>query len=103
MEVNARADAMRSVLSRLPGWEADALGAYFAYVRHPFPGVPAAQVAERLAIERGVMCLPGPAFGPGQDGHLRLAFAGADAGRIALLEERVGGWPEAKPVHANHF
>jgi len=49
------------------------------------------QVAERLAVERGVMCLPGPAFGPGQDGHLRLAFAGADAGRIALLEERLAG------------
>ena len=91
VEVNARAGAMRAVLSRLPGWEADALGAYFAYVRHPFPGVPAAQVAERLAVERGVMCLPGPAFGPGQDGHLRLAFAGADVERIRLLPERLGG------------
>ena len=90
-EVNARADAMRAVLSRLPGWEADAVGAYFAYVRHPLPGVSAWTVAERLALERGVLCLPGPAFGPGQDGHLRFAFAGADAGRIALLEERLGG------------
>jgi len=38
-----------------------------------------------------VLCLPGSAFGPGQDGHLRLAFAGADADRIALLAERLGG------------
>ena len=32
-------------------------------------------MAERLATERGVLCLPGSYFGPGQDGHLRVAFA----------------------------
>ena len=90
-ETNARADAMRATLAQLPGWHADAVGAYFAYVRHPFPGVPAARVAERLAIERGVVCLPGPAFGPGQDNHLRLAFASTGIEGIGQLVGRLSG------------
>ena len=90
-EANARADAVRAALAGLPGWEISALGAYFAYVRHPLPGRPSAEVAERLATERGVLCLPGSAFGPGQDGHLRFAFAGTDRAGIALLRDRLGG------------
>ncbi len=88
-ESNLRCDAVRDVFGRLPAWRIDSLGAYFAYVRHPFPGVPGARVAKRLAAERGVLCLPGSAFGPGQDEHLRIAFASADRDGIALLEDRL--------------
>ena len=93
--INARAEAVRAAFQRLPDWRIDSLGAYFAYVRHPFPGVPASRVTEVLATEYGATGLPGSAFGPGQDGHLRLAFANTEEAGIAQLADRLAGadWP----------
>lgn len=91
--INARAEAVRGAFQSLRDWRLESLGSYFAYVRHPFTGETAARVAERLAVERGVVGLPGSAFGPGQEGHLRLAFASLDVEGIAGLAERVGGLP----------
>jgi len=64
-------------------------GAYFAYLRHPFDGVPAAQVARRLADEENVLALPGSMFGPGQDSYLRLAFANLDEEAMPALHQRL--------------
>ena len=88
-EISGRADALKDVMSRLPTWKMDALGAYFAYVRHPFAGIRSEVVAEKLAREAGIVCLPGIYFGEGQDNHLRFAFANADAPTIRLLEGRL--------------
>jgi aspartate/methionine/tyrosine aminotransferase len=82
-DINARAAAFRQAMSGLNGWSVDQAGAYFAYVRHPFAGVPAAQVAEMLARRWGVLALPGSYFGPGQDTHLRMAFANVTTPAIA--------------------
>ncbi|NBW90127.1 MAG: hypothetical protein EBR51_09560 [Gammaproteobacteria bacterium] len=87
-EIVARGEAFARMLATVPGWRIDSSGAYFAYVRHPFAGVPAARVAEKLARERGVLCLPGSYFGPGQDTHLRIAIANAARGTIASLAPR---------------
>ncbi len=73
------------------GFELVSSGAYFAYVRHPFAGEPAASVAKRLAQEHGVLALPGTVFGSGQDDYLRLAFANLEADRMAELGERLRG------------
>ena len=86
-EIIGRAEAFRSAAARLDGWRLDAIGAYFAFLRHPFDA-PAAVVAERLAEERGVLCLPGSYFGPGNDNHLRIAFANADRAAIQGLPDR---------------
>jgi aspartate/methionine/tyrosine aminotransferase len=88
-EMHRRAKAFRRALGQSPDWRVDSVGAYFAYVRHPFEGRTAAAVAERLAVERGVLGLPGSWFGPGQDTHLRLAFGNVDAEVIAGLAERL--------------
>jgi aspartate/methionine/tyrosine aminotransferase len=82
-DINARAAAFRRAMSGLNGWSVDQVGAYFAYVRHPFDDTPATQVAEMLARRWGVLALPGSYFGPGQDGHLRMAFANATTPAIA--------------------
>lgn len=87
-EIVARGEAFARMLATVPGWRIDSAGAYFAYVRHPFPGVPAARVAEKLARERGVLCLPGSYFGPGQETHLRIAIANAARETIAGLAPR---------------
>ncbi len=64
-------------------------GAFFAWVRHPFVGEPAAAVARRLADRQNLLCLPGTIFGPGQEGALRLAFANLPADSMAEVAARL--------------
>lgn len=84
-----RAEAFRRAAVQLPGWRLDALGAYFAYLRLPEDAPEAVATAERLAVERGLLGLPGPFFGPGQERHLRLAFANASEEMIAQVPARL--------------
>jgi aspartate/methionine/tyrosine aminotransferase len=91
-EINARAALFREAMAPLNDWHVLAAGAYFAYVAHPFPGVPAADVVRALVQERGVLALPGPYFGPGQERHLRIAIANVAADRIGALSERLRGF-----------
>ncbi|MFZ4406168.1 MAG: aminotransferase [Paracraurococcus sp.] len=86
-----RAAGFRAAVAQLPGWRLDQLGAYFAYLRVPEDGPDAMAVAERLAAERGLLGLPGPFFGPGQDRHIRLAFANAGLEAIAAVPARLAG------------
>jgi aspartate/methionine/tyrosine aminotransferase len=87
-EMARRAEAFRAALAN-SRWQIEALGAYFAYLRHPFGGDSAVAVAERLAREFGVVTVPGSYFGSGQEPFLRMAFANADAATIALLGSRL--------------
>ena len=80
---------MRRVMTGLNGWQLASAGAYFAFVAHPFPGMKAVDVARRLAVETGVLALPGSYFGPGQETHLRFAFANVGSETLALLPERL--------------
>lgn len=85
----ARAAACRRAVSQLEGWKIDALGTYFAYLRLPEDAPDAVEAAERLASARGLLGLPGPFFGPGQERHLRLAFANADIPVIEAIPGRL--------------
>ncbi|EJC79427.1 aspartate/tyrosine/aromatic aminotransferase [Rhizobium leguminosarum bv. trifolii WSM2297] len=89
LEIERRADALKLVFSSLDDWQIGAIGAYFAFVRHPFADRSSSEVAERLARESGIVCLPGAYFGEGQEHYLRLAFANADVASIGLLLERL--------------
>lgn len=91
-EIAHRARAFKAAMTQINGWRLDSIGAYFAYVAHPFSDVPVKRVAERLAEERGVLALPGPYFGPHQETHLRLAFANVSADAIAELPHRFSGF-----------
>ncbi|MFT5175993.1 MAG: aspartate/methionine/tyrosine aminotransferase [Gammaproteobacteria bacterium] len=64
-------------------------GTFFAWVRHPFVGEPATDVARRLAREHGVLCVPGTTFGPGLEGYLRFAFANLQRESMATLVDRL--------------
>ncbi|MBX4996594.1 aminotransferase [Rhizobium lentis] len=89
LEIARRADALKLVFSSLHDWEIGAIGAYFAFVRHPFADRSSSEIAESLARESGIVCLPGAYFGEGQERYLRLAFANADVASIGLLSERL--------------
>jgi len=89
LEIARRVEALLSTMAGAPAWKVGAVGAYFAFIGHPFEGVPSARVAEKLAKEAGILCLPGSYFGAGQEGYLRFAFANADSQTIALLRGRL--------------
>ncbi|TYR30091.1 aminotransferase [Mesorhizobium microcysteis] len=89
LEIERRADAMRAAFASLPEWEMEAMGAYFAFVRHPFDGVDAASVAQTMARDLGVVTIPGSYFGTGLERHLRIAFANVDAEQIGEVAGRL--------------
>jgi aspartate/methionine/tyrosine aminotransferase len=91
-EINRRSGAFAAALAEVPGWRIDSIGAYFAYVRHPFAGVPADRVARGLAERRGVSVLPGSFFSREGDTHLRIAVANVAAEALAPLPERLAGF-----------
>lgn len=64
-------------------------GAYFAYVRHPFRGTLAVDVARRVAERENVLCLPGSFFGPQQEDYLRFAFANLESEKFEELVDRL--------------
>ncbi|MCW9043768.1 MAG: aminotransferase [Pseudopelagicola sp.] len=77
------------------GWTLMGLGAYFAYLRHPF-AMSSRDLAPALVREAGVLCLPGTMFmpqdhqkHPGGPEQLRIAFANVDRTGIAALFERL--------------
>ncbi|HVY14155.1 MAG TPA: aminotransferase [Rhodopila sp.] len=84
-----RARVFREGVGQLPDWRIDALGTYFAYVRIPESQADAMTAGEKLATECGLLSLVGPFFGPGQDRHLRLAFANVDLDSIAQVPARL--------------
>lgn len=64
---NAQALAHRHELFRLllpRTWKIGSQGGYYAFVRHPFKGIPATDVCRRMAIEAGVVTLPAAFFAP---------------------------------------
>ena len=68
------------------------LGAYFAYLEHPFD-ISATELARQLVEEAGVLALPGSMFLPEGDDcgrrHLRIAFANISAEMIVVLFDRM--------------
>ena len=70
-------------------YELVSAGAYFGYVRHPFGDEPSEQVAQRLATDHAILCLPGSWFGPDQENYLRFAFANLDEAAMPAIAERL--------------
>jgi aspartate/methionine/tyrosine aminotransferase len=83
-----KARAFRSAMADVVGWEIVSIGAYFAYIRHPFSGSDAGVIAERLASENGLLLIPGSFFGPGQARYLRLSFGNLTPESLRALPTR---------------
>ncbi|MGQ3032008.1 MAG: aminotransferase class I/II-fold pyridoxal phosphate-dependent enzyme, partial [Ferrovibrionaceae bacterium] len=88
---NARAEVFSAEIAAVDGWSIGSIGAYFAYVRHPF-NAPGEEVAQGLARQQGVLCLPGAFFGPGQDQYLRMAFANVGEDRLRGISRRLAAF-----------
>ncbi len=97
-EVLARRAAVQDSLGPLSarGWTLKGLGAYFAYLEHPFASS-SADLAPFLVEKAGVLMLPGTMFRPAHDPlgarEFRIAFANVDARQIATLFKRLENLP----------
>ena len=79
-EFTARRQLISERLSAIPGVRINApAGAFYAFpdvsAATEAAGITVAQLASKLLNDYGVALLPGTAFGPGGEGHLRLSFA----------------------------
>ncbi|MEH6405444.1 MAG: aminotransferase [Sneathiella sp.] len=92
IEIAARVNTLKQAFLGLPDWNISAIGAYFAYIKHPFTGASSLEVAQQLATERGVICIPGEFFGRNQENYLRFAFANADQETLNVLPARLKGF-----------
>lgn len=92
IEILTRKDATMAAFAQLPGWRLKSVGAYFAWIEHPFD-LPSNDLARLLVKKAGVLALPGTMFTPDDDPtgakHFRIAFANVDGPDIAQLAERL--------------
>ena len=74
------------------GWKLLGLGAYFAYLEHPFD-MSSADLARTLGADASILALPGTMFAPVDDTsgqrQLRIAFANLDRAGIGTLISRL--------------
>ena len=71
-------------------------GAFYVMAKAEFPTADGAvadsrELALRLIHEARVITIPGGAFGPGGEGHVRLSF-GADEAEIETACDRLAAW-----------
>jgi len=77
------------------GWQLLGLGAYFAYLKHPFE-LSSLDLVQELVDEAHVLALPGTMFHPAGstrgETEIRLAFANVNADQIATLFDRLAAY-----------
>ena len=94
LEILARRQAIVDNFTQLKakGWSLLGVGAYFAYLEHPFD-MASNDVAQKLVEQVCVLALPGTMFVPEADEsgkrQIRIAFANIDADGIAVLLDRL--------------
>ena len=93
-EILHRRAAINEGMPRLAnnGWRLLGLGAYFAYLEHPFD-IASDELAKHLVAEAGILLLPGTMFMPAHDANgkrqIRIAFANLNRAGIAELFDRL--------------
>lgn len=76
-------------------------GAYYLMARYKVPGVDSMEFALRLLREARVVTIPGGAFGPAGENHIRLSFGGAEA-EINQAFDRIERWLAKNPFAGNN-
>jgi aspartate/methionine/tyrosine aminotransferase len=87
--LEVRADLLGKGLQRSNRWRLVSIGAYFAYVEHPFAGQRSTEVSKQLADDENLLTIPGDMFGAGQERFVRLAFANVADDKIPIVLERL--------------
>lgn len=79
-----------SVMATEPGgFRLVSAGAFFGWVRHPFPDLGTDEVIKRLVLDYDVLAIPGTAFTPTDDRWVRFSFANLDRTELQELGRRL--------------
>ena len=90
---------MRLAMADRPGgFELLSCGGFFAWIRHPFPGRPTAEVVRELVLDHDTLVIPGTAFLPDDRGTLRVSVGNADRAAIEELAGRLGAVGSGRPM-----
>ena len=94
-EILDRRAAISENMPKIPEWKLLGLGAYFAYVEHPFD-MRSDHLAQKLVRDAGILMLPGTMFMPDSDPaggqQMRIAFANIDRSEIGVLFDRLAAF-----------
>ena len=91
--LKARRDLICSRLNRLGAGFSHVVpqGAYYLMLRYPNPEIDSMNYALRLLREARVITIPGGAFGPTGEGHIRLSFGAAET-ELNEAMDRIEAW-----------
>lgn len=94
--MTARRDLTCARLDLLSQWfdYVQPMGAYYVLVRYADFGFDSVTFADRLLSEAGVITIPGRAFGPSGEQHLRVSFGGSEE-HINKAFDRITAWLES--------
>ena len=83
-------EEFQTIMATRPGgFELASSGAFFGWVRHPFPHLETAEVVRRLVVDHDVLLIPGTAFTPTDDRWLRMSYANLTPEQFPILAERL--------------
>ncbi len=89
-------EQFQSVMASRPGgFELASSGAFFGWVRHPFPQLETAEVVRRLVVDHDVLVIPGTAFTPTDERWLRMSYANLTPEQFPILAERLVEFADA--------
>lgn len=90
LEVSQKLAAFRTVMAECPGgFELAACGAYFGWIRHPFPDRPTTDVVRDLLFSHDVLTIPGTAFLPDDRGMIRASVANLPLDHVKDFAQRL--------------
>ncbi|GAA3768349.1 aminotransferase [Streptomyces phyllanthi] len=96
LETGAKLDRFRSLMADSPGgFELCASGAFFGWVRHPFPES-THNVVRGLVTEQDVAVLPGTLFMPSDERFLRFSIAALKEPQFGELHARLTAFGAAR-------
>jgi aspartate/methionine/tyrosine aminotransferase len=89
LEIRAKQARFEAALTSMPGgFELCAAGAFYGWVRHPWTET-ADQAVRRLALDSGILVLPGTIFSPTDDRCLRFSFGNLSNSEIDAVGVRL--------------
>ena len=88
--MHSRLELFEQVMADVPGYDIIRAGGFFSWVRHPYEGESSVHVARSLAMQQGVIAIPGYHFGGGsENSYLRLSFANVNEADLQSLPSRL--------------